>query len=30
MLGGTELLPEQALITEIEDRASDPALAAQP
>lgn len=30
MLGGTELLPEHALITEIEDRASDPALAAQP
>ena len=29
-LGGTELLPEQALVTELEDRTSDPAPAAQP
>ncbi|MCW6508742.1 serine hydrolase domain-containing protein [Lichenifustis flavocetrariae] len=30
MLGGAELLPEQALLTELEARASDPAPATQP
>lgn len=29
-LGGTEMLPEQALLTELEDRTSDPTPVAQP